>query len=88
LTPFELKSFENQVQRNVDEIKKTIVNIDGKLSTRIATRLYRAPEVIIYEKHYFKPMDIWGCGVIMADLFKFISPNAPPIDPSKKTNKL
>jgi len=29
--------------------------------------------VIILEKHYYKEMDIWAVGVIMADLFKYIS---------------
>jgi len=41
------------------------------LSTHIGTRLYRSPEVIILEKHYHKAMDVWACGVIMADLFKY-----------------
>jgi mitogen-activated protein kinase 1/3 len=48
------------------------------LSTHIATRLYRAPEVIILEKHYFKEMDIWASGVIMADLFKYICGDQTP----------
>jgi serine/threonine protein kinase len=45
------------------------------LSTHIGTRLYRSPEVIILEKHYHKAMDVWACGVIMADLFKYICNN-------------
>jgi serine/threonine protein kinase len=42
-----------------------------RLSTHIATRLYRSPEVIILEKHYFKALDVWAAGVIMGDLFKY-----------------
>jgi len=27
--------------------------------------LYRSPEVIIYEKHYHKSIDIWSAGVVL-----------------------
>ena len=27
----------------------------------------------MYEKHYYKSMDIWSAGVILGDLFKYIS---------------
>jgi mitogen-activated protein kinase 1/3 len=73
LSLFEIKEFEKNVCSNVQEVRKSIENKEGKLSTRIATRLYRSPEVIIYEKHYYKQMDIWSCGVILGDLFKYIS---------------
>jgi len=76
---FEIKEFEFKVCSNVQEVRKSIENKEGKLSTRIATRLYRSPEVIIYEKHYYKQMDIWSCGVILGDLFKYIS---KPLDES------
>ena len=39
-------------------------------SPRVVTRLYRPPEVILLEKNYGKPLDIWSCGVIMAEMFK------------------
>lgn len=86
----EIKTFEQKISKNIEEVKRTIINKPGLLSTRIATRLYRAPEVIIYEKHYFKQMDIWSAGVIMADLFKYISkPCEDPTDPQyKRRNSL
>jgi serine/threonine protein kinase len=49
-----------------------------RLSTHIATRLYRSPEVIILEKHYYKSMDIWSSGVIMGDLFKYVCTSGGP----------
>jgi serine/threonine protein kinase len=57
---------------HINEIKKSITCKPSRLSTHIATRLYRSPEVIIYEKHYYKSLDIWSCGVIMAELFRYI----------------
>jgi len=40
-----------------------------KLSDHVTTRLYRAPEVVLLEKDYSKPVDIWAAGVVMADMF-------------------
>jgi mitogen-activated protein kinase 1/3 len=44
-----------------------------RLTDHITTRLYRAPEVILLEKHYHKSIDIWAAGVVVADLFRYIS---------------
>lgn len=35
----------------------------------IATRWYRAPEIILHSPHYNSPVDIWACGVIFAELY-------------------
>ena len=35
----------------------------------VATRWYRAPEIILRTENYNSPVDIWACGVIMAELF-------------------
>lgn len=35
----------------------------------IATRWYRAPEIILHSPHYNSPIDIWACGVIFAELY-------------------
>lgn len=35
----------------------------------IATRWYRAPEIILHSPNYNSPVDIWACGVIFAELF-------------------
>lgn len=49
------------------------------LSSRISTRLYRAPEVILMEKHYHTPLDIWAAGVILAELFQKIENQFNPL---------
>jgi serine/threonine protein kinase len=64
------------------DIKQSTFNRESRLSTHIATRLYRSPEVILYEKHYHKAMDIWSCGAIMGDLFGYIC-----IDPAVFADK-
>lgn len=44
----------------------------AELTAQVGTRLYRAPEIIFLDRNYGKPVDIWSCGVVMADLFKYI----------------
>mmetsp|Transcript_12979 Transcript_12979/g.20117 ORF Transcript_12979/g.20117 Transcript_12979/m.20117 type:complete len:209 (-) Transcript_12979:337-963(-) len=39
-----------------------------RLSRHVTTRYYRAPEVILMEKHYDAAVDIWGLGCILAEL--------------------
>ena len=36
----------------------------AKLTLRVTTRWYRAPEVILLEKGYSKPIDLWSVGCI------------------------
>jgi len=58
------------------EISENIQNKDSfkrKLSDHVTTRLYRAPEVVLLEKDYSKPVDIWAAGVVMADMFQYFS---------------
>lgn len=54
---------------HIDELKAQIKPYNRRLSDHITTRPYRAPEVILLEKHYYKSIDIWSAGVVMADLF-------------------
>lgn len=35
-----------------------------KLTLRVTTRWYRAPEIILLDKDYNKPIDIWSTGCI------------------------
>jgi mitogen-activated protein kinase 1/3 len=74
----------SQLMAAVQDVKQSLVPYQRKLSTHIATRLYRPPEVIILEKHYHKAMDIWSCGVIMGDLFKYLSKPDPSEIPTKR----
>ena len=33
----------------------------------MATRYYRAPELVLMEKDYGKPVDVWAAGVVFGD---------------------
>lgn len=66
------KSQQQNLRIAIDDIKESLNKHKRRLSTHIATRLYRSPEVILLEKHYYQAMDVWSCGVIIADLFKYI----------------
>jgi serine/threonine protein kinase len=41
-----------------------------RLSDHVVTRWYRPPEIILIEKLYGPPVDIWGIGCILAELFQ------------------
>lgn len=82
---FDLMSGQSQqLLAAIDDVKESLTQHKRRLSTHIATRLYRSPEVIILEKHYYKSMDIWSCGVIMADLFKYICQDGAETADKKK----
>lgn len=46
-----------------------------QLTSHVATRYYRAPELILMEKDYGKAVDIWSAGVIFGELLKTIEEN-------------
>lgn len=48
---------------------------ERKLSDHVTSRSYRAPEIILLEKHYYKAIDVWSAGVVLADLFKYLCRN-------------
>ena len=50
--------------------KESANNSLSKLTLRITTRWYRAPEVILLEKDYSKPIDVWSVGCILGELLK------------------
>jgi len=43
-------------------------NHNGFMEDYVATRWYRAPEVMLGWSHYTKAIDIWSCGCILAEL--------------------
>ena len=55
------------------ELKEAIKPYERKMSDHVTSRSYRAPEVVLLEKHYYKAVDIWSAGVVLAELFKYIS---------------
>jgi mitogen-activated protein kinase 15 len=42
---------------------------DPVMTQYVATKLYRAPEVMLGSKHYSYPADIWSAGCIIAEIF-------------------
>lgn len=47
-------------------------NIRRELTGHVVTRWYRAPEIILLEKDYAEPIDIWAVGCIFAELLYMI----------------
>jgi len=51
----------------------------GSFTDYVATRWYRAPEIILKSTNYNSPVDIYSLGCIMAELF-----NRDPVFPIYK----
>ena len=49
----------------------------AQLTDYIATRWYRAPEIILLEKDYGPAIDIWSVGCIFAELLSMMKESAP-----------
>lgn len=47
----------------------------------VATRWYRAPEIMLNSKNYGKAIDMWSVGCILAEMF-----NEQPLFPGKHCN--
>lgn len=67
----------NVMERRAEFIKslKPDPYMERELSGHIASRWYRAPEVILLEKVYFGGVDIWGAGCVFAELLQMIKEN-------------
>lgn len=50
---------------------------DQMLTAHVASRWYRAPELILIESNYTGAIDIWSVGCIFAELMMMIKENAP-----------
>lgn len=48
-----------------------------ELTSHVVTRWYRAPELILLEKHYTAAIDVWSAGCIFAELLGMLKENAP-----------
>lgn len=46
--------------------KKPLIN----LTRHVATRYYRAPELLLFQKKYSEPVDIWAVACILAELLR------------------
>jgi len=48
---------------------RQLKNIDNAEYTEyVATRWYRAPELLVGDKNYSKPVDVWAIGCIFVEL--------------------
>ena len=69
-----------------DALEKTRAKRSGlqrQLTSHVATRFYRAPELILLEKDYGKAVDIWACGVIFGELLLMLEENCPNFEDRK-----
>ena len=60
----ELKICDFGLSRKVEEKE------DEFLTNYVATRWYRAPEIMLNGKAYFKAVDLWSVGCILAELMQ------------------
>lgn len=68
----DLKICDFGLARIIDAENDNEEAIDSKqsgMTEYVATRWYRAPEVMLTAAKYSKAMDIWSCGCILAELF-------------------
>ena len=42
------------------------------MTKHVVSRWYRAPEIILLDKHYGTPIDVWAIGCIMAELLNMM----------------
>lgn len=47
----------------------TSTDLDGSLSHQVATRMYRAPELLFASRRYSFAVDVWSAGAVIAELF-------------------
>lgn len=43
--------------------------ICGRFTNRVVTLWYRPPELLLGERNYGPPVDLWGAGCIMAEMW-------------------
>ena len=58
------------ITKFLEETKKDRSAGKRRLSDHVVTRWYRPPEIILIEKQYGPPVDIWGLGCIFAELLQ------------------
>jgi len=59
----------------LEETKSERAAVTRELTSHIVTRWYRAPELILMEKVYGEPVDVWSVGCIVAELQEMIKGN-------------
>lgn len=95
----EEREFKKRVSRALKRTEDDREKQDRDLTPHVVTRFYRAPEVILMDKHYSKKIDIWSIGAIFYELLQmkkenmssyyqrktlFHGKSCAPLSPSKK----
>ena len=58
------------------ERRKMVVR--RSLSIHVASRHYRAPEIVVMQPNYDAAVDVWALGCIMGELLALVAPDAAP----------
>lgn len=75
-----LLELKEKEQRDIILMLSKEYSNEGQLSGHVATRWYRAPEIILLKKHYDSSVDMWGAGCVLAELLEMTKENQPTID--------
>lgn len=66
-----------EIHKQLVKTKDARKNMKRELTGHVATRWYRAPELILLEKDYGPAIDIWSVGCIFAELLSMMKEHAP-----------
>lgn len=72
----EREIYEESVEINLDNFMLS-KKAQGDLTSYVATRWYRAPEIILLDKNYGKSIDVWSVGCVLAELCEMLVENGP-----------
>ena len=70
------ESKKKEIKMQIETTKEIRRGMKRKLTGHVVTRWYRAPEIILLEKDYGPPVDIWSVGCIFAELLSMMKENA------------
>ena len=63
----------NLIQDKLRKVHKLNKDVKRSVSPHVASRWYRAPELILLEKRYDQAIDIWSAGCIFYELLSSVS---------------
>lgn len=69
------KETQDQFVQKMQTIVQNIQMSDRSLSDHIGTRWYRAPELILMQKHYDQAQDMWALGCVFFELLQVAYPS-------------
>ena len=71
-----VKAEKADMRQRLQKTKGLRRNMNRQLTGHVATRWYRAPEIILLEKDYGPAIDIWAVGCIFGELLGMLKENA------------